>query len=203
MEILKHLNQWLGEIIIFFGIIGSVYIFVQRSLNKIKPYSQILENVNNLNKKIDEISKEFKTNHGTSLKDQISKIEKAVDENTKLTKSIFNRQRWILDNREEPIFEADSDGNFTWVNEAFVKIVKRSHKDLLGNKWRIIVTEEKRNDIYSHWESAIKEKRNFEEKIFFTDKKGNKLSANCVASLQEDGNYIGTLTNIQDHEDCS
>ena len=54
MEILKHLNQWLGEIIIFFGIIGSVYIFVQRALNKIKPYSQILENVNNLNKKIDE-----------------------------------------------------------------------------------------------------------------------------------------------------
>ena len=82
-----------------------------------------------------------------------------------------------MDNREEPIFEADLDGNFTWVNEAFVKIVKRSHKDLLGNKWRIIVTEEKRNDIYSHWESAIKEKRNFEEKIFFTDKKGNKLSA--------------------------
>lgn len=203
MELLKHLNQWTAEIVMFLGFASSVYFFVQRSLNKIKPYTQVFENINNLSDKIDQISKEFKTNHGTSLKDQVSKIEKAVEENTKLTKSIFNRQRWILDNREEPIFEADSNGNFTWVNEPFIKAVKRSQSDLLGNKWRIIITEEKREDIYSHWEAAIKEKRNFEEKIYITDKKGNKFSANCVACLQEDGNYIGTLTNIKGCEDCS
>ena len=196
MEFLSQLSGWTKEIMVIIGAIGSVYYFIYRALNKIKPYTEILETIEKLNIKIDTISGEFKNNHGSSLKDQICLIENSVKENTKLTKSIFYRQRWILDNRQEPIFEADHKGNFTWANDSFIRLVKRGQQDLLNNKWRNIISEEHRETIYSNWEDAIKQKRNFEETIYITDKKGVSYTAMCTAFLQEDGNYIGTLSNI-------
>lgn len=197
MQIIHFFSTFIHEIAAFFGALGMVYFFIHRALNKIKPYTNVVENINALDRKLNNISNEFKNNHGSSLKDQICAIENSVKENTFLTKSIFYRQRWILDNRTEPIFEADQDGNFTWVNDSFIRLVKRSKDDLLNNKWKIIISEENRHDIYCNWEDAIKEKRNFEETIFITDKKGNRYSTICTASLQEDGNYIGTFSEIE------
>lgn len=196
MEIFVFLNKWLGEIITFFGALAATYAFFRSSLNKLKPYTNIIESMEALNLKIDNISKEFVNNHGTSLKDQICNIEKSVDENTKLTKSIFYRQRWILDSRSEPIFEADEKGHFTWVNDAFVKFVKRKQSDLLDTKWKNIISENRRDQTFDHWNSAISEKRNFEETIHVKNKKGEEFSCMCVASIQEDGKYIGALTEI-------
>lgn len=201
MDFLSQLSLWIKEISVILGAIGSVYFFIYRALNKLKPYTEVIDKIKDLNEKIDNISSEFKNNHGTSLKDQICVIENSVKENTKLTKSIFYRQRWLLDNRIEPIFEADSKGYFTWVNDAFIRLVKRGPNDLLNNKWRNVVSEDHRESIYSHWEDAIKQKRNFEQTIYITDKNGDKYSAMCVACLQEDGNYIGTLLNVFPEKD--
>lgn len=160
---------------------------------KLKPYTTITDDIM-------QIRKELTSNGGQSLKDFVKQIKTDVQANTDLTKTIMCRQRWILDNRTEPIFETDEKGNFTWVNEAFIRLTKRSCFDLLGNKWKNIIEESQRDAVFEHWDRAIEEKRNFEETIQIMDKKGNKYSAMCVATIQQDGKYIGSFTEIEQIE---
>jgi len=157
---------------------------------KLKPYTTITDD-------IVKIRQELTSNGGKSLKDCVKKIHADVQANTDLTKTIMCRQRWILDNRNEPIFEADENGNFTWVNEAFIRLTKRSCNDLLNNKWKNIIIESQRDMMFEHWDNAIKEKRNFEETIHITNKKGERFSTMCIATIQEDGKYIGCLTDVK------
>ena len=181
---LKNLNATYVTLV---AISGFMVIFY----NKIKPYTTITDDIG-------KIKAELTSNSGKSLKDLVKKIEVDVESNTNLTKTILCRQRWILDNRNEPIFEADEKGNFTWVNEAFVKLTKRSCYDLMGTKWKNIIAEPNRDIVYNHWDNAIKEKRNFEETILITDRKGKNFSAKCIASIQEDGKYMGSFCNLKD-----
>lgn len=186
LDLIKNLN---ASYVVLTAVGGYMYLLYK----KLKPYTTITDDIG-------KIRAELTSNSGKSLKDLVNKIKADVESNTDLTKTIMCHQRWILDNRAEPIFEADEEGNFTWVNEAFVKLAKRSCYDLLGNKWKNIIAEDERDSIFSHWEKAIKEKRNFEETIVITDKKGRRFSAMCIASIQEDGKYIGSLTNIEQTE---
>lgn len=183
-DFLRNLNSTYVTLVA----IGGFMVII---LNKLKPYTTITDDIK-------QIKSELTSNSGKSLKDLVKKIEVDVESNTNLTKTILCRQRWILDNRNEPIFEADEKGNFTWVNEAFVKLTKRSCYDLMGTKWKNIIAEPNRDIVYNHWDNAIKEKRNFEETILITDRKGKNFSAKCIASIQEDGKYMGSFCNLKD-----
>ena len=94
----------------------------------------------------------------------------------------------------------DENGNFTWVNESFIRLTKRSLLDLTGNKWKNIIEESSRDSIFDHWDRAIKEKRNFEETLIIVDKKGRKFSAMCVAVIQQDNKYIGSFFDVKELE---
>jgi len=188
---LDSISNFLKNLNATYVTLGALSGFMAIFYHKLKPYTTITDDIS-------QIRKELTSNSGKSLKDLVKKIEGDVESNTNLTKTILCRQRWILDNRSEPIFEADENGNFTWVNEAFVKLAKRSCSDLTGNKWKNIIAESNRDSVFAHWDAAIKEKRNFEETIVITDKKGKNHSVMCIASIQEDGKYVGSLTNIKD-----
>lgn len=180
------------------GTVGVLAIKTYRIVKtKLSPYLQVVEGISKLSVQVESIAKQFEYDHGHSLKDQIRKIETTLERNTKITESIFNRQRWLMDTRSEPMFEADSKGNFTWANVAFVRLTKRGVADLLGNKWRNAISENAREDVVLKWNEAIKEKRNFEQTVHVTDKSGTEYAAWCVAALQDDGNYIGTFSEVQ------
>lgn len=180
------------------GTVGYLALKTAKKVSsKVKPYLEVVDKISHLSVKIDEVSKQLQYDHGFSMRDQIGKIEKTLDRNTKITELIFNRQRWLMDTRNEPMFEADKNGNFTWANTALVRLTKRSINDLLGNKWRNIVSEDRRDDTLFHWDEAVKQKRNFEETLHLTDKVGNKYVTYCIAAIQDDGNYIGTFSNIE------
>ena len=117
------------------------------------------------------------------------------------TKTILYRQRWILDNREEPIFETDENGNFTWANSAMIRLTDRLFKDLENNNWINALCENTRTEINESWQIAIENKRNFEHEIIIVDSKNRSFGAKCVAVRQEDGKYVGKLINIKELED--
>ena len=153
-SIIKAVESFNASYIILSGLAGYMFVI----LKKLKPYTTITDDIS-------KIKAELTSNSGKSLKDLVKKIEVDVNSNTNLTKTIMCRQRWILDNRSEPIFETDENGNFTWVNEAFIRLTKRACYDLLNNKWKNIIIETQRDAVYEHWDRAIKEKRSFEETI--------------------------------------
>lgn len=185
-SVMEHVGNINSTIIALCAIGGHLFVLYK----KLKPYTTITDDIS-------KIKAELTSNSGKSLKDLVKKIEVDVESNTNLTKTIMCRQRWILDNRSEPIFETDEKGSFTWVNEAFIRITKRSCFDLLDNKWKNIIEESQRDGVFEHWNQAILEKRNFEETIHIVDKKGNKYSTMCIANIQQDGKYIGSFTEIK------
>ena len=196
MSIINFLLNHIGDIAGFFTSIGAIYYFICRAMKKLEPYTNMTESMGKINKDITEIKKELTNNSGTSLKDLVNTIKSDVKSNTELTTTILNRQRWMLDNRSEPIFEANKNGKLTWVNDSFIKLTDRGLKDLKGDNWVNIIHEDIRNEIFNDWYLAVESKRNFEHTIEIVDGKNNTYNAKIIAHRQEDGNYIGTLNNV-------
>jgi hypothetical protein len=163
-------------------------------LKKLHPFTTITTDIAVLKNEISHISKELKPNGGKSLKDQMNDLQLS-------TKTILYRQRWILDNREEPIFETDEKGNFTWANSALIRLTDRLFKDLENNNWINALCENTRIEINDSWQTAIENKRNFEHEIIIVDSKNRSFSAKCIAVRQEDGKYVGKLINIEQIEE--
>jgi len=176
-------NATIAALIIFTGYLISFS-------KKIKPYISVKDDIASLKVDLAKISSEFKTNGGKSLKDQINDLQAS-------TKTILYRQRWILDNREEPIFETDEHGNFTWVNDAFARLTDRPFRDLQNNNWINCLKEELREEISESWKTAVENKRTFEHILFIVDSKNRVFSTKCIASRQEDGKYIGSFMSVE------
>lgn len=173
--------------------IAALIVFTGYLINfskKVKPYISVKDDISILKSEINKISNEFKTNGGKSLKDQINDLQSS-------TKTILYRQRWILDNRHEPIFETDEDGNFTWVNDAFIRLTDRPFRELQNNNWINCLREDSREEITESWKLAIQNKRTFEHALFIVDSKNKIFSTKCIASRQEDGKYIGSFMNVE------
>ena len=196
MDIIKFLWNHVGDIAGFLTSVGAIYYFICRAMKQLEPYTNMTESITTINKDIKEIRKELTNNSGTSLKDLVNTIKADVKSNTELTTTILNRQRWMLDNRTEPIFETNEEGKFTWANDAFIRLTDRGLKDLKDYNWVNILHEDIRNDILNDWYLAITYKRNFEHTIKIVDAKNNVINAKIVAHRQQDGNYIGTLNNV-------
>jgi PAS domain-containing protein len=199
MFILNFLLNHIGDILSFLTSTGLIYAFICKAMKKLQPYTNLTDHVESIGTEIKEIKKELTYNSGTSLKDLVNNIKSDVKSNTELTTTILNRQRWMLDNRSEPIFETNKQGKFTWVNDSFIRLTDRGFKDLKDNNWINILDEDTRNDIANDWYLAVSSKRNFEHTVKIIDGKNNVFQAKIVAHRQEDGNYIGTLNNIIKH----
>jgi PAS domain S-box-containing protein len=146
---------------------------------------------------IEFIFTELKPNHGSSLKDQVNKIQNDINENTSFTKQICHRQRWILDNREEPIFECNGYGEYSWVNEKYKELVNYDSKDLLGHGWKNIIHSEDRDRVCHEWDSAIADKRNSNCSYRIVTKDGQIYNVSSVAIRTDSLGYIGAFKVVQ------
>ena len=195
-EVIDLIVKFSGHITVLLGGILSLYHFSRKVTQKLKPYADVINDLSELNKKVDAISAQFQKNGGSSMRDSINKIILEVNENTNLTKSIRSRQMWLLDTKSEPLFEADKFGGITWANASLCNLTGRPISDLLGARWRNSISEDKREQTINLWEKSVNEKRNFEHSIEITNKSGEKISSLCIATISEDGSYIGCLYNI-------
>lgn len=187
VDIINQINSSIVIITIFGG-----YMFYL--VKKIQPFTTITKDISTLKTEVSNISKELKPNGGESIKDQINQLQAS-------TKTILYRQRWILDNREEPIFETDIKGNFTWANDSLIRLTDRLFKDLENNNWINALCEKTRDEVNDSWQMAIENKRNFEHEVIIVDSKNRAFAAKCVAVRQEDGKYVGKLINIKELRD--
>jgi len=189
-EIVETINKINSSIVIIAAFCGYMFYFIK----KLHPFTTITSDIAVLKTEVSSISKELKPNGGKSMKDQMNDLQLS-------TKTILYRQRWILDNREEPIFETDEKGNFTWANSALIRLTDRLFQDLENNNWINALCEKTRTEVNDSWQIAIENKRNFEHEIIIIDSKDRAFSAKCIAVRQEDGKYVGKLINVEQLED--
>jgi PAS domain S-box-containing protein len=154
-----------------------------------------------LNRNVKEILKEVKPNSGTSLKDQVAKIEKQVCHDSNLINTICMRQKWILDNRPEPIFECDTDGKCTWVNEKYCQLLKHDVDYFLGNGWKNGVYGEDLEMVEKEWERAIKDKRSSISTYRVVDREGGVYNVKVVATRNDNYGYIGHIEVLDNKKD--
>jgi PAS domain S-box-containing protein len=104
--------------------------------------------------KLDEIIKELKPNGGSSIKDQLNRLETAV--------SISQAERLLLlDSIPQGVFTSDTKGRWLWVNDALRKTVGGSLAEFVGNNWENTVSTEDRETVVREWTRAVEQRRDF------------------------------------------
>lgn len=142
---------------------------------------------------IDIIFKEITPNGGGSIKDKINQMSDQMNTNTVMTEKIFLRQRWILDNRDEPIFESSDDGTCIWVNKPYLKLIKQDYGYVLGNGWKNCIHEEDRERVINLWNDCIKDGRMYEDEYRIIDSTGKSIRVECVSVKTDKHGYIGSI----------
>jgi PAS domain S-box-containing protein len=168
----------------------SAFKYIYRLYNLV--HKEIIDR-KELSDKVNIILSEVTPNHGTSLKDTISRIECITYNNEKMIRMIGDRQKWILDKQNIPIFESDSDGMCTWANDAYLEFLKRDSTEVLGNGWRNFIHEDDRVRVVSEWEKAVTEGRSSQSTYRMINKDGEVFNVECYATKHIDNGYSGNI----------
>lgn len=169
---------------------GILYKITKFIANKIKiEYKSFCK----LKSMVEIIHAELTPNHGSSLKDKVNKIGQQLDINNKATECIMHRQRWLLDNLDEPIFESNYDGEITWVNNKYCNLTGYSVDEILRNGWQNIIHIKDRDAVINEWAAAIKGKRDSRNSYRIVCKNGIVYKVFSVATRNDDFGYIGSM----------
>ena len=103
---------------------------------------------------MDVIIQELRPNGGSSLKDQMNRLEASV--------SISEAQRLlILDQSTHGVWTSDPDGNCTWINQTLGAKVGGMLHDFQGENWVNVIHPNDRKIVEEEWTAAIKNQRTF------------------------------------------
>ena len=149
--------------------------------------SDILE----LKESINLILSEFRPNGGGSLKDQVTRLEKA----THITKV---KMEIVLEEKGLAMFETDTEGLCKWVSKHYEQLVGRPSSELMDWGWTLTISDEHLEDVRNAWILAISQKRVFEKKYAIVHPSGKKQYIYCraVPSMLHDTvvGWLGVLT---------
>jgi len=171
-EFLKDVSQYvdvvmIGSILTFLTILLTFYqqVAVPMYNAAVKPVLDLMTSIyqspkrlsaleSSLGGKLDEIIKELKPNGGSSIKDQLNRLETAV--------SISQAERLLLlDSIPQGVFTSDVKGRWIWVNDALRKTVGGSVAEFVGNNWENTICTDDRETVVREWNRAIEQKRDF------------------------------------------
>lgn len=175
-------------ILTIMGIIIKVVMFLRKKI------TEQFNSISKVHSQVESIFKEITPNGGGSIKDKINFMSVEITENTKLTNKIFYRQRWIMDRRCEPIFEATDKGEYVWVNHQFVELAERERGELIGHNWKNIIHEDDRKRVISNWESSISEGRVYEDEYRIVSPSGKITTVIASAVNSNNSGYIGYMS---------
>ena len=107
------------------------------------------------NSKLKKILEQTKTNGGSTLKDQLNRVED----------SLHNLTLWVEASQhlsQKALFKTDPKGKFLWVNLAFTRMVGMGSEELKDNGWMNTIHSDDFERVRSEWHNSIKEDRKFE-----------------------------------------
>lgn len=145
------------------------------------------QRIDNLDTKLDLILGELKPNGGSSLKDQLNRLEASV--------SISEAQRLlILDANPNGVWTSDTDGNLVWMNNTLKVRCGATLDEVEGTGWINIIHPADRKLVLDEWEQAVKYKRVFNLHYRLTNLQTNQpITVHGVATPAKsyDGSVVG------------
>lgn len=178
------------------GIAGYVWISKWRA-KKVKAYEerQKLESEEKTKreefyKSVMAIRKELIPNGGSSIKDQLNRLE------TSVTRMRF-QQAAKLEFDSSPIFISDENGEIIFVNKALITIMDKPREDLLGRNWLNCVDQAHREQVRDDWKFAVDQKSNIDLtfKIMAIDnmRKPVLVEIRCMALYEPGCGFFGVM----------
>ena len=212
MEHVQLILSILEIILTSLAIIGALYSFYKWVVNPLRKklfvfcskIDKMDDNISStkerLDKKvipfIDSFQKEFSTNSGKSLKDQIARI----DNNTRLAEL---RSKLVTNSLlTTGVFECDENGECIWVNKACCELFGMSFEEMLGKGWLSGIMEEERTEVWEKWIEDISYGIPYEAIYHVVNRKTGeniKCKASTVTHKTVDGKilgYYGTILRV-------
>ncbi|HNO70136.1 MAG TPA: PAS domain-containing protein [Bacteroidia bacterium] len=179
----------------FWGVIfGGLITFFKKVIQPIwrffKEYNEHKELLLKGNENIENILKELRPNGGSSLKDQLSRIENSVD---------------LLDVKVAAVaiasnvgyWKSDSKGNAIEVGKSLCAILGRTESEIKGSNWVSSIHTSDRIAVKNEWDSSVRDNRNFEMNYRFVKPDGSiqkvKVSAFAIIKDNTLQGFFGTL----------
>ena len=191
---LSDLYQNIGVIISAISTVGIALFSVFKLVYKYYNFIHLeLEERKKNSARLEIIIQELTPNHGSSLKDKVDKIDEYTMNNQKLIQMIGDRQKWILDKQQIPIFEADQNGLCTWANDAYLEFLQCDSTDVLGHGWKSFVYQDDRERVITEWDNAVIENRNSQNVYRMVKKDGTIVNIECYATKHTNNGYSGNI----------
>lgn len=131
---------------------------------------------------LDYLMKEFKPNGGSSLKDQMNKMEMQVQE-------LAKKNKVDMEMSHHGIFQCDMEGRNSYVNKTYANMIGVTKEELLGRNWEQYIESD---DYLTKWEAAFEAERDFHANVVFIDVDGTRLPCKISATRFGDG-YAGYI----------
>jgi PAS domain-containing protein len=155
------------------------------------------------NRKLKTILAETKQNGGSSLKDQMDRIESSL---TNLTLWIEASQHLT----QKPLFKADEHGKFTWINTAFARLVGGGLEDVKDLGWISFIHPDDMSRVAKEWNESVRDRRKFDsefkiQNVFNLEATKVRGRAFPIANHDKNLGYLGTWLVLEEvkHESKS
>lgn len=184
----KDISTSLG---VFVAFIGAIFFVWQKVFSPLfSKAEEGLDYIKNLFESVEQISKEFQPNHGTSIKDSVNRIDSKL--------SIIEAEMTISnDNGHNPLFKCNKKGFNLAVNRSYCRLIGCSKDELMGFGWKRFTAKHGEG-----WQEALEEGREVTFNVTMENVKGDKipLETHCFPILDANGevvHYICFLTETE------
>lgn len=124
--------------------LGIIYRYI------IKPSFTLYKYVQDREDRIGKILSELNANGGSSIKDQLNRIE---------ARQLFSEQisKITLSSNGIGFWKADKTGQFTEISPIFCRITGRSETELSGSSWSTWIHSEDKEEVFDEWSRCTQE----------------------------------------------
>lgn len=215
----------------FFRLLGRMFMFlfgwltmpIQPQIKRIKDAAFIGERTNRqlnlLLKKGDErdeaiaefketladITKEFKTNGGNSIKDDFVTLLKSDEHKIKLLHELRDcvqlntlRINIIDDDDGRMIFHMSPELDVTKISASFLRFFGWTENDIVGGDWDLVLAERSRATVMAKWDKALKKRLEYSNLQYITDSDGKEHLCEVHGyPLFPNGEFIGFFGTVK------
>jgi PAS domain S-box-containing protein len=158
-----------------FGAISATIAGVIAIYNFIlKPVCRHFKSITKLMLNVDALVADLKPNGGSSLKDQINRIEHRLIRGEM-------RSRALIRDYDCGIFECDMKGSNMYVNRTYCKMLKTSSTKLLGTEWIQFIHPDYMGDYESMWSDKFENCEEVDMCILMIDSDGETIPVRIKA----------------------
>jgi gas vesicle protein len=145
------------------GTVITILITVYKGIKPVytlckKKYDSVKSFIKDVSDCVQLVNTELKTNHGSSIKDAISRIDNKV-------MGLESKNKAYLSHIGLPIFELNSSGQLTWINRAGFSLLKKDFTELKDLGWMGLVCPDDRDRVESEIEDSSRQRRAFSIKF--------------------------------------